>query len=166
MTGLAEYVGSLVHMLGGSLVGKTRLQKLCYLLDTMGLGPNEKPSIAFCYHNYGPFSADVAAAADDAEALGYIRSSQARGYHQVPYTIFSAADAAPKFEDERLERRKQAAERMQAVSAIELELAATAVYLRDRGYDDFWQELQVRKPKKATSPRIEKVRKLLADLQV
>ena len=49
----------------GKLVGKTRLQKTFFLLDQLGMNSGAE----FSYHYYGPYSADVASAAEMATLL-------------------------------------------------------------------------------------------------
>jgi uncharacterized protein len=48
--------------------------------------------------------------------------------------------------------------------AVELELAATAVFLSKDGYNDPWAETARRKPEKAQSGRIERAKRLLRRL--
>ena len=55
-------VVGLVALNGGQLVSKIRLQKTVYLLDACGLGSG----LEFDYANFGPYSADLAQAADEA----------------------------------------------------------------------------------------------------
>ncbi len=163
MTDPVAYVSALVRLGGGQIVGRTRLQKIAYLLEAMEIGAGE---IEFEYHNYGPYSAELAFAADDAESLGLIETKEKKGYHSVPYTIFYSTDEAPEFDDdEPVEERENALNVMNANSALVLELAATAVYLRSNGYEKiFWDELKKRKPLKATDRRIKVAESLLADL--
>ena len=161
MMNVVDYVAALVRLNGGRIVGKTRLQKTVFLMEAKGGGIG----FDFDYHNYGPFSSDVAFAADDAEALGYIETETDFGAHEVPYTIFTSTDAPPTFDDEATEIRRSALEVMGRYSALVLELAATAKYLEDHGYpESSWQELESRKPLKASSERIEKAKNLLMEL--
>ena len=51
-----------------------------------------------------------------------------------------------------------------AADSIELELAATAVFLAHDGYDDPWDETTQRKPEKATALRLANAKALLASL--
>lgn len=158
---VVDYVAALVRLNGGQLVGKTRLQKTVFLLEAKGVGIG----FDFDYHNYGPFSSDVAFAADDAEALGFIETKTNFGAHEVPYTIFTSTDAAPTFDDKASETRRLALEMMGRYSALVLELAATAKYLEEHGYpENQWEELERRKPLKATPERIKKAKDLLGSL--
>ncbi len=163
MTDPVAYVSALVRLGGGQIVGRTRLQKIAYLLEAMEIGAGE---LDFEYHNYGPYSAELAFAADDAESLGLIETKEQRGYHSVPYTIFYSTNEAPEFDDdEPVKKREGALNVMNAYSALVLELAATAVYLRSNGYEqNYLEELKKRKPLKANDKRIKNAEELLADL--
>lgn len=162
MSNLAEEIATLIRLNGGEIVGKTRLQKTVYILESLGLGFD----VEFDYHNFGPYSSDVALAVDDAEALGYIHSVEKQGNYHVPYTVFYAHETCPSIDDDLMsERRKQVLQKLQSRSALVLELAATALFLRDNGFgEDAWQETLRRKPVKATPSRIDEARKLVHEL--
>lgn len=162
MTDLVDYVGALIRLAGGQIVGKTRLQKIAYLLEAKDIGFG----LDFDYHNYGPFSSELAFAIDDAKSLGYVQTEERPGFHSVPYTVFNSTAEAPEFEDSEVTRdRKIALEVVSGYSAIDLELAATAVYFKTHGYPDtFWHEVKRRKPLKAKSDRVAAAKKLISDL--
>ena len=162
MRDLVDYVGALVRLSDGRIVGKTRLQKIAYLLEAKELGFG----LSFDYHNFGPFSSDLAFAVDDAESLGYVVTEERFGFHSVPYTIFSSADVAPEFEDGNdLEARRAALKTINDYSALLLELTATAVYLKRNGYPKaVWKEVKKRKQIKATAGRIDAAQKLIRSL--
>lgn len=164
MMDLADYVGALVLLNGGKIVGKTRLQKTAYLLEASGIGFG----IDFDYHDYGPFSAELAFAADDAESLEYIETNMRPGFHSVPYTIFESTDKAPRFKKgEQTGARREALEAMRGYSALILELAATAVFLKGNGYpENSWEEVCKRKPSKATPDRLKQAKNLISDLRL
>ena len=164
MMDLVDYVGALVRLSDGRIVGKTRLQKIAYLLEAKELGFD----LSFDYHNFGPFSAELAFAADDAESLGYISTDEHLGCHSVPYTVFHSTDEAPKFEDGGdLEARRVALGPMNRYSALVLELAATAVYLKRNGYPkSVWKEVKRRKRLKATRDRVAAAKDLLGSLEL
>ena len=162
MTDLVDYVAALIRLADGQIVGKTRLQKFAYLLEAKGIGFG----IDFDYHNFGPFSAELAFAVDDAESLGYITTEEHPGYHSVPYTIFKSTDEAPELDDEdQSEAISEALGVMSEFSALVLELAATAVYLRENGFPQtFWPEVKKRKALKATSQGLEAAKELIEKL--
>jgi hypothetical protein len=146
------------------MVGKTRLQKTVYLLEAKGLGFG----IEFDYHKHGPYSAEVAFAAEDAEAIGLLRTEDRLGFYQIPYTVFQVTDRTPALSrDAPTPAREQALGAMGRFSALVLELAATAVYLREHGYrDDYWDEVKRRKPLKASPERLEQAKRLLIQLDL
>ena len=161
----AEYAAAVVEVAGGQIVGKTRLQKIAYLLEAMDLGCG----LDFDYHNYGPFSADLAFAVDDAEALGYLKTEERKGYHAVRCTSYCSLPDAPKFDenDRRSERRDALKTMMEQRSAIVLELGATAVYLKRNGYaDSVWDEVRKRKGVKSAKPYLDAAKDLVQSLQL
>ena len=164
MMDLVDQVGALVHLAGGQIVGKTRLHKIAYLLEakTLGLG------LDFDYHNYGPFSPELAYAVDDAEALEYLRTEERPGFHSVPYKIFNSTDKTPEFENDAISgARKIALDAMAGYSALVLELAATAVYLKQNGYaKNYWNEVKKRKSVKASGQALKLAKDLIADLEL
>ena len=163
MMDLVDYVGALIRLNDGKVVGKTRLQKIVYLLEMAGVGHKD---IDFDYHNYGPFSSELAFAADDAESLGYIKTKEHQGHHAVPYTVFRSTEHAPAFDESELtEERADALTLMNECSALVLEIAATAVYLKNNGYDKtYWDEVKRRKPLKTTEKRKLAAERLIENL--
>jgi hypothetical protein len=63
--------------------------------------------------------------------------------------------------------REQALAAMRRFSALVLELAATAVYLREHGYrEEYWNEVKRRKPLKASPERLDQAKSLLTQLDL
>ena len=58
----AVKVAGIVRDAGSRIVGRTRLQKVAYLLSVTGL----EDGLPFVYKHYGPYSEDLATAARDA----------------------------------------------------------------------------------------------------
>lgn len=162
MSNLVEYVTTVVKRNGGWVVGKTRLQKICYILEACGVGYG----IDFDYHNYGPFSTEVAIAADDAHDSGLLSLEEKPGHHSVPYVVFKDTGSLQREHGIDLEaRQKEVLGVTEKYSAVVLELAATAHYLKTNGFgEDCWNELEKRKSLKATKPRLQKAKQLLIEL--
>jgi hypothetical protein len=159
-----EMVASLVALNDGVLVGKVRLQKTFYLLDACGL----QSGFDYDFHFYGPFSADLSRAADDATALGRLKFEDRFGYHEVPYRVFQASHEAVLPDGlgalSAAEVRKNL-ELMASYSAAQLEVAASIIFLRENGYrGDPVAETRRRKPATATVDRIAKAQRLIAEL--
>jgi uncharacterized protein len=163
MTDPIEMVAGIVGLNDGELVGKVRLQKTFYLLDACGL----QSGFDYDFHFYGPFSVDLSRAADDATVLDRLDYEDKFGYHEVPYRVFRASHA---ISPDRLGELSAAQVRdklklMARYSAAELEVAASIVFLRDKGYpDDPVAETRRRKPATATADRIGKAKRLIAEL--
>lgn len=145
------------------LVGKTRLQKTFYLLDKLGMNSGAE----FNYHYYGPYSADVASAAEMATLLYDFDSEEKKsGARNVAYTVYSTSEKAPaKLGGLSKLEAKAALDSMGSVSDTVLELAATMVFLRENGHpNSFIEEVRDRKPLKATEDRLHRAQKLMEKL--
>ena len=159
-----DVVVGLVALNGGQLVSKTRLQKTFYLLEQFGLGTG----FEFDYYHFGPFSAELAGATDDAADMGRLTTEVRPGFHEEPYTVYQSENGPP----DRLSRLAAAEVRekldvLGRYSALELEVAATILYLRENGYgDNARAETMARKPLKATEERVERASQLIQDLGV
>src|SRR5579863_872303 len=163
-TDVTDLLVGVIALNGGEMIGKTRLQKTFFLLDQCGMNSGAE----FDYHNFGPFSADVATAADDAEAEGRLSAELRPGFHAEPYTRYRT-DASPKAFIGGLSRERAAKKLkvMRGYSAIELEIAATIVYLRQNGYEhDAEGETRRRKPTKATKDRVDRALRLIRELSL
>jgi len=146
---------------GGRLIGRTRLQKSAYFLEAAGVGFG----FDFNYHYYGPYSEDLAVAASDAEALKLIRLAWETSQNGVPYAVYeSRSDQSVRLGNA---RREEILRILGNYDAISLELAATAHFLAQNGYEnDPWSETRRRKLVKATDDRIAKAKRLLGELMI
>lgn len=162
MIDLSDVVVGMVALNGEMMVGKTRLQKSFFLLERCGMGSKAD----FEYHNFGPYSAEVAMATDDAVAAKRLLPEEKPGFHAVPYTLYSTAEPPPKFlGDLPAAEAAKKLKTMEGYSALELEVAATIMYLRDAGFGKkAVQETKLRKPVKATDERTKRAVNLICDL--
>lgn len=146
-----QKAANIIRDAGGHIVGRTRLQKIAYLLELAGLGEGFK----FEYKHYGPYSDELANATRMARAFGLIEETEQPTDWGGFYSTFRATEAAgDRAEDIRAEFAEEAAR----IGAIELELLATAAYLYQEGYEDPWGETAKRKPEKAEGGRLERAR--------
>ncbi len=155
---LMDEVTGIVRDAGGSVVGRTRLQKVAYLLTVTGLDDN----FQFSYKHYGPFSEQLASSAHLASLVGKLRERQDQAAWGGTYSTYTV-DGADVI-DRSSVRFKLASEAVKADS-IELELAATAVFLRYDGYANAWEETARRKPEKSTPQRLANAQALLSKLK-
>ena len=153
----AMKVAGIVRDAGGRIVGRTRLQKVAYLLSVAGL----EEGLPFAYKHYGPYSEDLATAARDAGLFGLLCETEQQASWGGTYSTYVVGEQPSSSVP--LARRRLAAEAAEA-DAIELELAATAVFLAKEGYSDPWMETARRKPEKTENGRIEKARVLYRKL--
>jgi hypothetical protein len=152
-----EEVTNIIRDAGGRIVGRTRLQKIAYLLTATGLDD----SFCFAYKHYGPFSEELASSAKIGALFGSLNERQdqtAWGGTYSTYTIDNVQEL------DQSNPRHSLATLAAAADSIELELAATAVFLAHDGYDDPWNETAQRKPEKATTVRLANAKALLASL--
>ena len=148
---------SIVGEAGGRIVGRTRLQKVAYLLTATGLDDNFK----FIYKHYGPYSGDLASSAQFCSLIGNLTEEKAQTQWGAVYSTYTVDGFQPQNE---ATPRSQLATIAANSDSIELELAATAVFLAREGYDDPWGETSQRKPEKVTQARIQNAKALLAEL--
>src|SRR2546428_6465503 len=59
---------SLLFEAAGSVVGRTKLQKIAYLANLCGW-----KALDFTYHNYGPYSQALFAEVENLQAIGWIK---------------------------------------------------------------------------------------------
>jgi len=150
-------VKAIIRDAGGSIVGRTRLQKIAYLLTATGLDDNFR----FSYKHYGPFSAELASSAKIGALFGELNEDLSNATWGGTYSTYTISDV-PKSDQN--DPRQILAFKAAEADSIELELAATAVFLAHEGYTDPWDETAQRKPEKATNLRLANAKSLLADL--
>lgn len=139
-----DKAASLVRDAGGRVVGRTRLQKIAYILEATGLGDG----FQFSYRNFGPYSDELANATWQARLLGLLKEVEKPASWGGSYSIFEAAEGGQTDSKCPEARLRLISEAIRA-DAIALELAATAAFLASEGSNDAWRETQKRKPEKA-----------------
>jgi len=154
-----EKAADIVRAAGGRVVGRTRLQKIGYLLELAGLGEG----FSYAYRYYGPYSDELAAAARDARLLGLLQETEHPASWGGTYSIFTVPGATPvgPVDPSRRILARTAAD----ADPVELELAATAAYLSAEGATDPWAETARRKPEKAQDGRLTNAKALYRQLQ-
>jgi uncharacterized protein YwgA len=148
----------IVRDAGGEIVGRTRLQKVAYLLELAGFGDG----FQFEYRHYGPYSEDLADAIRLADAYDLVQEVEHKATWGGTYSIFRVKEGA-----EATEARDRTAfvQKAAGIDAIELELAATAAYLASaENSEDPWGETARRKPDKADNGRLEKAKAAYREL--
>jgi hypothetical protein len=143
---------------GGEIVGRTKLQKTVYLLTLAGF----EAQFRFGYKHYGPFSEQLADAADLAAAFDLISEREQRASWGGTYSIYTAPAGEPSERPSRVRLAREAARS----DAVLLELAATAAYLAEEGKHEPWAETARRKPDKAAGGRLDRAKELYARLRI
>ncbi len=153
-----EKVVEIIQEAGGMVVGRTRLQKLCFFLEKAGLGKG----FSFEYRHYGPYSEDLSEAARLAHFMDLIEEKEEPtswgGYYST-YTLRS--------EENRTAAANELAVQASHADSIQLELAATALFIamEEKNHKKPWEETERRKPEKAAHGRLEKAKELYRALQ-
>lgn len=156
---IERMAAAVVRDAGGQVIGRTRLQKIGYLLELTGLGEG----FVFEYRHYGPFSEELARGIELAHIFDYVEEREQRTDWGGFYSIYSASPAVGEASND---DRAAFARAASNISAVALELAATAAYLSaEEGVDDPWEETRRRKPQKAADGRLEKAREAYRTLQ-
>lgn len=142
---------------GGEIVGRTKLQKTVYLLTLAGF----EVQFRFGYKHYGPFSEELADAADLAAAFDLISERQQQAGWGGTYSVYTASTGESSSQTSRGRLAREAVRS----DAVLLELAATAAYLAQEGKPQPWAETARRKPDKAADGRLERAKELYARLR-
>ena len=134
-----EKVARLIVDAKGRVVGRTRLQKTAYLLETAGLGDGFR----FFYNHYGPYSEQLAMAISQGDL---VREEEKPTNWGGTYSIYTTTlvDGSAKSGV-----RHDLIALATAANPVALELAATAVFFSRAGESDPWAVTAVRKPLKA-----------------
>lgn len=154
----AKSVSRIVQEAGGKLVGRTRLQKISYILEVMGFGDG----FIFSYKHYGPYSEQLASAAQTATALNWLEEEEYQANWGGKYSIFLTHK---KIAGSSSAERKSIVEFANQADVVELELAATAILLCKQGYADPWLETSNRKSSKAKDGRINRAKTIISELK-
>ena len=157
---LHKKAAAIVSDAGGRLVGRTRLQKIAYLMQLSGFS-REFP---FEYRHYGPYSEELAEAMEIAVGLEIVDEKEQKSASGAWYSIYRT-NAAEKTND-----RTRFVAAAAKIGAIELELAATAAFLyAEEGYGkgskaDPWVITAQRKRSKATKARLRRAKEAYTEL--
>jgi uncharacterized protein len=158
---LHKKAASVVRDAGGELVGRTRLQKVTYLMQLAGFSAD----FPFEYKHYGPYSEELASAMEIATGLKIVAEEEKRTEWGGWYSIYKfnqkeTGSTEIHSDADRINFLKAASR----ISAIDLELAATAAFLYDKegftpeGKGDPWAETARRKPEKAGDGRLDRAK--------
>lgn len=154
-----EKVVEIIRDAGGKVVGRTRLQKIAYLLELTGQGAG----FAFEYRHYGPYSEALSEAVQAACLFDLVTEEEKVAQWGGRYSVYSVS---AQDDVKKNEMRARFAEAAASFSAIELELAATAAYIKDvEGRTDPWEETRRRKPEKAAEDRLIKAKRVYEELR-
>ncbi len=130
---------SLVLQAAGRIIGRTKLQKIVYLANSIGW-----KAIDFKYHNYGPFSDSLAAELDNMKNYGWIEereipTSKDRVVHEYYFSnkykqtglsqLSKIEDTVPNGK-QLISRTRGLVKQLNKFSADDLQIMSTLVFLR------------------------------------
>jgi uncharacterized protein YwgA len=151
-----QRAAEIVRDAGGTIVGRTRLQKVACLLQLAGF----EDGFRFDYHHYGPYSEELTDAIRMAEAFDLVSAEDRRANWGGMYTVFTSAPTT------QADDRTRFAQAAAAIDSIELELAATAAYLAAiEKVSAPWEETARRKPEKVGDGRLDRAKTAYRTLQ-
>jgi len=154
----SHQAAAIVRDAGGRIVGRTKLQKIAFFLESAGLGSG----FPFRYKHYGPYSEQLAAAVQHAAALRLIIEDEFVANWGGQYSIFRTQMPPDRSTHH---SRARLVQEMVNADAVELELAATGAFLANEGFSDPWAETARRKPEKAEDGRLDRAKQLYRQLQ-
>ena len=153
-----EEVTNIIRDAGGCIEGRTRLQKTAFMLTVTGLDD----SFRFAYKNYGPFSSQLASSAKIGALIGAFSEEQKPTGWGGTYSTYTLGDAHDVVDEN---PRSRVASMSAKAESIELELAATSLFLFYNGYKkNAWDETEQRKPRKFSPERLANAKTLLEKL--
>jgi len=134
----------------GKVDSRVKLQKMVYLLQRMGF---DFGFYDFSLRDFGPFSADLAAAVDSASE-GMVEEKQDKKSNRYTYEARSTLkpllyEILKTLFRKEMKKLQHLTQKLSGQPTRVLEVAATALYLRDevgiRDQARLWQEVQNRK---------------------
>lgn len=151
----ARRAAAIVRDAGGRVVGRTRLQKMAFILEAAGLGSGFR----FKYKHYGPYSEELSNASRTAAILGLLNETESPASWGG---LFSTYEVNIPADPNIPESRRRIAQETVSSDAVALELAATALFLflARLAPSDPWSETGRRKPEKAANGRLDQARAL------
>ncbi len=142
-----------------TIIGRTRLQKLFYLLELA----DEGIGFDFTYKYYGPYCEKLSNAVDVACAFGLVTEERKLADWGGVYSIFTISGDVEAGNDNS-EGRRQLVQlcTKDETGSIPLELAATAAYLSYNKEENPWQRVERLKWDKAS--KIPQAKELYAEI--
>jgi uncharacterized protein YwgA len=144
--------------------GKKRLQKLAYFATNLGA----RAAVQFSLHDFGPFSPDVASAAQMLSLFGEVTENQIQvGNTKRFVTVYKISDHTTVPESLPLEVAAKLAQ-LVPYSTVELEIASTILYFYNLNHD--WAvsiaATQSLKPTKSVPQVIRRATEALSGVQL
>lgn len=151
-----ENVAKIISDAGGQIVGRTRLQKVAYLLELTGLGSG----FAFSYYRFGPYSEELNLASQMGSFFEVLVEEEKSTSWGGNVSIYSC-----KKKSTSSSLKRDFIKFASSADPVELELAATAAFLAIDGFANPWAETAKRKQEKSANGRLDRSRDLYSKLQ-
>ncbi len=162
MSNILDWIKSVIVLNGGNFIGKTRLQKTFYFLDSKGADLG----LDFDYHRYGPYSEELS------WVLSFVKEDEIKVIEKPKFNSveFSLGEnvRAEKVGALSPEEVKETLDVLKQFSSWELELAATIHYFQNQGMpmEKAQEETIQRKTLKASSERMKRATELLKEIHL
>lgn len=161
MTSICDRVIAIINAAGGEVVGKTRMQKLVYLIQES----HADIGFDFEYHHYGPYSSELSKELAMSTFFDDVKEEPRRRHSDgVPYSVFSTMSETSAPYKAFVDEVSGLAKCLREENSTVLELAATIHWLHHKeGFKGsaLWRELEVRKGAKASSTNVEAAKRVL-----
>ncbi len=131
---------ALIKACGGKIQGRTKLQKLVYILKNHGVDFDEN----FKYHHYGPYSFNLQLEITELVDCGLLKEAGS-----TPYIYELESQAAKEVDNSFLAEKKELIDFLNKQDYQILELVATIYYLKNTGIHNdlaLRSKLQILKP--------------------
>ena len=150
-----EKVLSIITDAGGEIVGLTRLHNIACLLELAGVGEG----FFFVYKRYGPFCDELTWAVESACVMKTLHEKEKLASWGGKYSIYSLPTGS-QLVDAPIHVRKYLLDAATTANPIDLELAVTAAYFKNKGMKDPWEEVSVCKAHMIKTGRLTNAKQL------
>lgn len=151
----ANIVADIVKKAGGTVDGRTKLQKIIYILTEASF----VSEFQYEYRHYGPYSEELAEVPSYAGSFVVLNEEEKYTSWGASYFSYTTTQDKNEAETEEVALIRAA----NKAPSIILELAATALFLKDN--PDPWGETRKRKPDKAENGRLQQACALYQELK-
>ncbi len=146
------------------IIGKKRLQKMAYLATNLGAQAN----VRFYLHDFGPFSADIASAAEMLSLFGEVSETQTQIGTAKRFVTVYRIDAGTPIPERLPSAIADNIAQLDRYSTVELEIASTILFFYNNTHN--WHNsilaTQTLKPTKSVPRIIQRATEALSEVNL